>query len=147
MSESQDTLFRLDFNRSIKIEARRQRLTGDAGALLLRELMGQLGIEEWLAGRLDDPRDQDVVTHAWVELLRTTVLLQSQGWRDLDDAHLLRDDPVLRLSVSERGGDAPLRSVADDALIPDGLASQPPLSRLVLAQFEPRFSPVKVNRR
>ncbi|MFQ5745315.1 MAG: IS1380 family transposase [Acidobacteriota bacterium] len=130
MSEFQDTLFRLDFNRSVKIEARRQRLTGDAGALLLRELMGQLGIDEYLAERLADPRDQDVITHPWVELLRTTVLLLSQGWRDLNDAQLLRDDPVLRLSVSERRGDAPLRSVAQDALIPEGLASQPTLSRL-----------------
>lgn len=130
MSESQDTLFRLDFNGSVKIEARPQRLTGDAGVLLLRELVEQLGVDEDLAERLSDPRDQAVVKHPWKELLRTAVLLPAQGWRDQDDAELLRNDPVFRLSVSDRRGDAPLRPVAEGTLVPDGLASQPTLSRL-----------------
>ena len=130
MSESQDTLFRLDFNGSVKIEGRRQRLTGDAGALLLRELMGQLGMDAYLAERLEDRRDQAVTKHPWAELLRTAVLLPAQGWRDLEDAELLRDDPVLRLAVSDRRGDAPLRAIPEGALVPDGLASQPTLSRL-----------------
>lgn len=130
MSESQDTLFRLDFNGSVKVEGRSQRLTGDAGVLLLRESMGQLGIDEYLAQRLEDRRDPAVITHPWVELLRTAVLLPAQGWRDLDDADLLRQDPALRLAVSDRRGDAPLRAPAEGALVPDGLASQPTLSRL-----------------
>lgn len=130
MGESQGSLFRLDFNRSVRIEARPERLTGDAGALLLRELLGQLGIDEFLAERLEDPRDQSLITHPQIELLRTAILLLSQGRRDLSDADTLRDDPALRLSVSERAGQASLRPVADDALVPDGLASQPTMSRL-----------------
>lgn len=130
MSESQDTLFRLDFNGSVKIEARPQRLTGDAGALLLRELMGQLGVDEYLADRLEDPRDPAVTKHPFSELLRTAVMLPAQGWRDQGDAELLREDPALRLAVSDRRGDAPLRPVPEGVLVPDGLASQPTLSRL-----------------
>jgi len=133
MGESQDTLFAMDFNRSVKVEARRERLTSDAGALVVRELISQLGIDEYLVERLDDPRDQDLITHPQVELLRTALLLVSHGWGALTDVDVLRDDPVLRLSVSERRGDAPLRPQPEEALVPDGLASQPTLSRLLYA--------------
>jgi hypothetical protein len=37
MGESQTTLFRPEFNRSVEIEARPERLTADTGVLLLRE--------------------------------------------------------------------------------------------------------------
>jgi len=37
MGEEQGTLFLPDFNRSIRVEGRSERLSGDAGALLLRE--------------------------------------------------------------------------------------------------------------
>lgn len=137
MGEFQNTLFSLNFNRSVKIEARRQRLTGDAGAVLLRELMSQLGMDEYLTERLEDRRDQHVVTHPHVELLRTALLLLSQGWRDLNDADTLRHDPVLRLSVSERGADAALRAAQPSERVPDGLASQPTLSRLLHALSSP----------
>lgn len=48
---------------------------------------------------------------------------------------LLRNDPVFRLSVSERRGDAPLR--ASDGEAPEGLCSQPTLSRLMEALGSP----------
>ncbi len=118
------------FNHSIRIEARSDRLTSDAGAILLREVGDRIGLFSWLASRLHDPRDPARVVHPLIEMLRTVVLLDGQGWRDQDDADTLRNDPAFRLAVSERGGDAPLRSADDD---PDGLASQPTLSRLLLA--------------
>jgi len=137
MGEIQNTLISLNFNRSVKVEARRERLTGDAGAVLLRELMGQLSIDEYLTERLEDPRDQQVITHPHVELIRTLLLLMSQGWRDLTDADALRHDPVFRLAVSERRSDAPLRTPPQKALIADGLASQATLSRLLQALSSP----------
>lgn len=58
----------------------------------------------------------------------------AQGWRDQDSADALRDDPLFRLSVSSRRGVAPLMrpppSNGDLRGTPDGLASQPTLSRL-----------------
>jgi hypothetical protein len=122
------------FNGSIRIESRPDRLTSDAGAILLREAAEKIGLFTWLGSYLEDPRDQDRIVHPLVEMLRTMVLLNAQGWRDQNDADTLRNDPAFRISVSERGGDAPLRPADDD---PDGLASQPTLSRLVLALSSP----------
>lgn len=121
-------LFVPQFNRSIRIEARSEQISSDAGALALREIDERLGLTRWLAALLDDPRNPDDVTHPLVELLRTLLLLYGQGWRDQDDATALRDDPVFRVAVSERRGTRPLDSEDDQ---PDGLASQPSLSRFV----------------
>ena len=68
------------FNRSIGIEARPERLSSDGGALLLREMGDKLGLSDWLASNLHDPRDPDLVTHPFAELLRTSLL---QDLRDL----------------------------------------------------------------
>jgi len=142
------TLFRAEFNRSLRIESRKERLSGDAGAILLREVMERLGLEAWLEDRLVDPRNTLMVTHPQIELINTAVLLFAQGWRDQDDADLLRDDPVFRLAVSKRRGVGPLerrpreqgQQLDRNPSVPDGLASQPTLSRLirVLARDENR---------
>jgi len=128
MGEIQSTLFSPDFNRSIEIEARPERLSADAGALLLRELMDRLGLPGLIRKYLKDPRDPDRVTHPFLELLRTQLLLLAHGWRDQSDANLLREDPILRLASSTRRGQSPLRP-SEDA--PEGLCSQPTLSRLL----------------
>lgn len=139
MGERQQALLSLDFNRSVKVEARPERLTLDAGALLLREVIDHLGIVDWMVKRIDDPRDPDLITHPMAELLMTSLLLLGQGWRDQDDADALRDDPALRLAASSRTGLSPLESptridgmpTTKNPPEPEGLASQPTLSRLV----------------
>ncbi len=133
------TLFRTEFNRSLRIEARPERLTAEAGTILLREAMDRLGLSRWLTSRLTDPRNPELITHPLSELLHTSLFLLAQGWRDQDDADTLRHDPVLRLSVSERRGISPLiqrvaeegKPLSKNPAVPDGLASQPTLSRLV----------------
>jgi hypothetical protein len=115
-------------NRSIDIEARPERLSSDGGAILLREVGEKLGLFGWLATHLCDPRDPDQVTHPFIELLRTSLLLAAQGWGDQDDADTLREDPAFRLAVSSRKGQAPLR---EQEGAPCGLPSQPTLSRFV----------------
>ena len=129
-------VIRPTFNGALRIESRRERLTADAGVLLLRELMERTGLIEWLAARFVDPRHPDLITHPMSELLRTTLTLLAQGWTDADDADHLRHDPALRLAVSDRRQDAPLRTPAA-ADTPDGLASQPTLSRLLAAAAAP----------
>ena len=128
MGESQGTLFQPEFNRSIQVEARRQRLSTEAGALVLRELMERMGWAALMRKHLTDGRDSRRATHPWVELLRTTVLLQAQGWSDQDDVTGLRDDPVLALAVSGRRGQRPVRPAQGRE--PEGLCSQPTLSRV-----------------
>lgn len=124
MGESQCSLFQPDFNRSIHVEARPQRLSADAGALLLRELLERSGLARLLEQELVDLREEKRITHPLAELLRTQLLLDAQGYPDQNDATLLRHDPLLRLGVSSRRGVG--------ALHPErGLASQPTLSRLL----------------
>ncbi len=138
MGETQHTLFPLDFNRSIVIEDRPERLTADAGVLALRQIDHRLGLTDWLATQLTDPRNPDLITHPQVELLRTRLYLIAQGHRDGDDADRLGLDPALRLAVSQRRGTGPLDE--PDAQHSDGqphaLASQPTLSRLLATLAE-----------
>jgi Transposase DDE domain group 1 len=133
VGEIQSTLFTPDFNHSIQVEAREERLTANAGALLLREVFSRLSLEEFFETRLVDPRVQELITHPQIELLRSHVLLLAQGWQDQDDADLHRHDPVMRLAVSQRRGTSPLESAPEGSQVPSGLASQPTLSRLVKA--------------
>lgn len=134
MGELQATLFPLEFNRSVVVEARPERLSTDAGALLVRELSDRLGLPRQVREHLSDARDPDRITHPLLELLRTWVLLLVQGWDDQRDVDRLREDPILRLAVSMRRGQSPLRPAPDRT--PEGLGSQPTLSRLLYALAE-----------
>ena len=57
-------VFRPTFNGALRIETRRERLTGDAGVLMLRELMERTGLIEWLDAHFTDPRDPDLRARA-----------------------------------------------------------------------------------
>src|SRR6056297_2338162 len=107
------------FNRSLSIETRAERLTGDPGAVLLREVLDATGIVPWMTKRMKDDRRMADVVHDLPSLLRTMVLLAAQGWRDHDDADALRHDPAMRLAVSSSAGLTPVSE--------RGLASQPTL--------------------
>lgn len=130
-------LFQPEFNGSLKVETRPERLSGEAGGVITREIIERLGVVDWLTERLIDPRNPELIIHPLSELLHSSLLLNAQGWRDQDDADDFRDDPVLRLSVSTRKGTAPLESPSEDNTEnnkePDGLASQPTFSRLTSA--------------
>jgi len=121
--------FSTGFNKSLRIESRAERLTGDAGAVALREIMERSGIVDWMLPQLTDPRRQEDVVHDLASLIRTSVLLAAQGWRDHDDADALRDDPAFRLAVSSASGRTPLDGS-------HGLASQPTLSRFTAIMAE-----------
>jgi hypothetical protein len=127
MGELQGTLFRLECNRSVWIEGRPERLTADGGVLLMRELAGALGLPALVAEHLSDPRDTGRVQHPLLELVLTRLLAMAQGWTDQNDVAHLHNDPAFRLAVSERRGERPLRTPAGNE--PDGLCSQPTLSR------------------
>ena len=104
-------------------------LSSDTGALVLRQLLDDSRVLNWVDAHFEDLRTQDQITHPLPELLRTQIVLLAQGWTHAADADALRQDPVLRLAVSERKGQAPLRTA--DGNRPQGLASQPTLSRLL----------------
>ena len=112
------------FNRSLSLEARSDRLSGDTGALVQREILERTGIIDWLTERLHGPRHPGSIRYSLAELLRTRLLLLGQGWRDQSDADRLRRDPSLRVASRTRRGTGALEEGR-------GLASQPTLSRLL----------------
>ena len=114
------------FNRSIRVGSRRDRITGDSGALTGRELLGRSRVVRFLAKRLPDKRDGRRTRHSQRRLARTLLLLAGQGRREHSDATELRDDPALRLATGDRAGTAPLGKAGR-------LPSQPTLSRRVAA--------------
>ena len=58
MGEAQEWLFEPEFNRSIKVSAMDERITSNAGFLLLREADEKLGLIKRIAEQMHDPRDQ-----------------------------------------------------------------------------------------
>src|SRR3982750_3592034 len=116
--------FATSFTASLSVEARPEHLTGDAGAVLVREVIERTGILEWMTARLHDPRQPHLITYPLAELLRPVLVLFAQGWHDQDDADALRLDPALRCAVADARGTTPLAEGAH-------LASQPTLSRLL----------------
>src|SRR5277367_5580506 len=122
MGEPQGWLFEPSFNRSVKVKASDDRITSDGGLILLREADHRLGISEWLAQRLDDPRNQDLIRYQLVELLRERLYALAQGYSAQDDADRLAHDPAMKMAVWNRPGQQPLE---------ERLASQPSQSRLI----------------
>jgi hypothetical protein len=127
MGEMEDSVFQPGFNRSVRVEVSPTALTEDTGALLLREVAEDLGFDD-LVGQCLDHRDAAHVLYPLTELFRTRIFLLAQGYRDQDDADALRDDPAFRLAVSDRKSDRAL--LPAEGREPEGLASQPTLSRL-----------------
>ena len=122
MGESHGWLFEPSFNRSVKVRASDERITSDGGLLLLREADHRLGITEWLAQRLDDPRNQALIRYELVELLRERLYALALGYSTQDDADRLAHDPAMKLAAWNRPGEQPLDQ---------RLASQPTQSRLI----------------
>jgi hypothetical protein len=114
----------------VKIEAREERLTSDAGAVLLREADHRLGLVESLAASLVDRRDRAKIRYTLGELLRERLYCLALGYSAADDVDRLAHDPALRTAVWDRRG---------EAVIEERLASQPTQSRLVdqLADSQP----------
>ena len=106
----------------MKVEARDERLSSDAGALLLREALEHSGLLRTLMPRLTDFRDPTRTLHSLDELVRSVLLLQAQGWGDFSDVNALEADPALRVARSRDRGQAAARQA---------LPSQATISRLL----------------
>lgn len=122
MGEAREWLFEPDFNRAVKVVASDDRITSDAGLVLLREADHRLGITESLAQRLVDPRQPHLIRYELVELLRERVYALAQGYSAQDDADRMAHDPAMKMAVWDRPGPQPLE---------ERLASQPSQSRLI----------------
>jgi len=119
VGESQATGFGVGFNGSVRIVGRWSRITGEGGVLLLRDLDDALGLTAGIAASLGDSRCRP--RFSVQQLLRLRIFLLALGYGHQSDCDLLRDDPALRLAVSDERGTDPL-----DQPLP----SQPTSSRL-----------------
>lgn len=122
MSEAEELLFEPSFNRAVKVCASDDRITSDAGFVLLREADHRLGLTESLAQQLFDPRRQDLIRYELVELLRERLYALALGYSAQDDADRLAHDPAMKMAVWNRPGERTLD---------ERLASQPTQSRLI----------------
>jgi hypothetical protein len=124
MGEGKKPLFEPSFNRAVKVRGGQDRLTSDAGMLLLREADHRLGLTESLAAKLCDRRNPDRTRYRLVELLRERLFALAQGYNAQDDVDELAHDPAMRLAAWDRPG----QRVQEERL-----ASQPTQSRLLTA--------------
>lgn len=122
MGESHGSVFEPTFNRSVKVSESDDRITSDAGVLIIREADHRLGITESLASQLRDPRNQSLIRYQMVELLRERVYGLALGYATQDDADRLAHDPAMKLAAWDRPGEQTLD---------ERLASQPTQSRLI----------------
>jgi hypothetical protein len=122
MGEAHGVAFDLTFNRSVKVLHTDERITSDAGAILLREADHRLGLIASLAGECVDPRHPTRIRYTMTELLRERIFALAQGYETQDDLDRLAHDPALRIAAWDRPG---------DAVLDERLASQPTQSRLV----------------
>jgi hypothetical protein len=122
MGEEQTLAFECTFNRSLKVESRPERLTADAGVVLLRELDERLKLTSSLGESLRDDRAPDQTRYKMTELLRQRIYGFAQGYRHQDDGDHTAHDPAMRVAVWEGGGDRVLH---------ERLSSQPTQSRLL----------------
>ena len=104
------------FQLPIVIEPSRSTLSSDAGLLPIRQFDEEIGLTVAFANGLDDPRDPDLITHTFLEMVRSRVYGILADYEDQNDHDTLRTDPVFKLIAGRA---------------PDGaeLASQPTLSR------------------
>ena len=94
MGESKKLLFEPSFNRAVKVRGGQDRLTSDAGTLLLREADHRLGLTQSLAAQLYDRRHPDHIRYTLVELLRERLYALAQGYDAQDDVDELAHDPA-----------------------------------------------------
>jgi len=122
MGEGQGWFWEPTFNRSIKVRKSDERLTGDAGLLLIREADHRLSLTADLAGAMHDPRDPAKVRYTMTELLRQRLYALIQRHSAQDDLDRLAHDVAMRLAVWDRPG---------PRVAHERLASQPTHSRLI----------------
>lgn len=123
------------FNPSVVVEARDDCLSSEVGVLAIREMDQRLRLTEKLAQALHDPRNQKLIDHPMVELLRSRLYAIIQGLGDQDNLDRLRYDLSFQVGVSGQTGKRPFDTGATGGAAA-GLASQPTQSRMIAALSE-----------
>ncbi len=110
----QTVLFPKLFGKKTVIQFSEPAQSSDGGLVLLGALDEKLGLTDRLAGVVRDRRQSGKVIHEMRELLRERIYAIACGYPDTNDAPRVGRDPIFRHACDR----------------PEGLASQPTLSRL-----------------
>ena len=96
------------FSRRVSAQFSAQRVSGDGGALLLRQVDDRINLLDRLAECFSDGRDPERIQHTVEEMLSQRIHALALGYEDLNDHEQLRTDPLLALLAGKRDLDAPL---------------------------------------
>jgi len=99
VGETQNEVFRVDFDRRVTMQFRGSVVTSDAGLLAYRELDDALGLSTAAGEALADARTGKNGRHALIGMLRQSVFGRLAGYEDVNDAERLRQDPAMRWIV------------------------------------------------
>src|SRR3989338_4545310 len=99
--EGQNEALRPDFDRSIRVDFRGDRISSDTGFLLLRETDERSGIIGPMEDCREDRRCPAHARHTLVQMIRQRVYQIAAGYEDCNDADHLRIDPALRLAIGK----------------------------------------------
>ena len=102
MSEKHNRPFHLNLNAFLKVDFQGSRVTLDGGLVLVRELDERLGFGELIAQHLTDSRHGQNTQLPLADLLRQSVYSRIAGYKDVNDAERLSQDPMFRLIGSEK---------------------------------------------
>jgi len=116
LGESSKSRFSLNFDKKVKLECQGAQLSSNGGLLLYRELDQSLNFSESIADGLMDRRRQRQGLRPIVSLLRQSIYSRLAGYDDVNDADILRHDPVMRQLV---GGEAITTGAATTSAMQD----------------------------
>src|SRR6266852_9520527 len=102
VGETQNRPFQLSFNSSLKVDFQGSRVTSDGGLVLVRELDERLGLGELVDRHLSDSRRGKNIQLPLADLLRQSIYSRLAGYKDVNDAERLSQDPTFRLIGSEK---------------------------------------------
>ena len=94
---TQRWLFREVSCKPVIVEFDEERVSSDAGAVLLKSIDERLGLSERLSSCVGDSRQSGKVIHGIAELVRQRVFGIACGYPDANDSARLSDDPVHKL--------------------------------------------------
>jgi Transposase DDE domain group 1 len=150
VGETQNRLFQLSFNSSLKVDFHASRVTSDGGLVLVRELDEGLGFGELIERHSADSRGKNSQLPL-ADLLRQSVYSRLAGYEDLNDAERLSQDPAFRLigsrKIWERGAalTSRLQSFETELLTQEeNLAGLARLNRELIGKAEAIDSPHRV---
>jgi hypothetical protein len=111
MKHTMSERLNIHFNRKIKLEFHGARLTSDRGLLTYRELDDALGLFNSASTLMKDKRTGRNIQHDMTNLLRQSVYSRLAGYEDVNDAHRLSVDPVMRAVTGKKKNAASANTV------------------------------------